>query len=135
MIGSHCTLDRVFHSQSVGWSMLCTPSEKGSQRKKNGNSSEILKRTLGRNLKSAEYDQILDIHFFLHFRTQWVFPRYLGKFQSIMKTKLLVFWTFINFFYFSLFQVSMKIGEMPSIHIHSFLIFKQSHHKFLWVIS
>ena len=42
------------------------------------------------------YDQIFDIHFFfLHFRTQCVFPGYLAKFQSITQYRASVFWTFI----------------------------------------
>ena len=32
---------------------------------------------------NCHYDQILDTHFFLHFHRRYVFPRYLGKFQSI----------------------------------------------------
>ena len=42
------------------------------------------------------YDQILDTHFFLHFRTQQVFLKYLAKFQSTTNSITHVFWTFIS---------------------------------------
>ena len=48
-----------------------------------------------KELKPVHYDEILDFHFFLHFRTQYVFPKYLGKSQSITNIRTNVFWTFI----------------------------------------
>ena len=59
----------------------------------------------------SQYDQILDSHFFLHFRTQLVFPRYVGKFQSFTNIRSNGFWTFISDHYFSFFQVLVILGE------------------------
>ena len=42
------------------------------------------------------YDQIFDIHFFFTFSYTVGLPGYLGKFQSIMKYRVHVFWTFIS---------------------------------------
>ena len=38
----------------------------------------------------------LSVSLFLHFRTQYVFPGYLAKFQSITKYRAHVFWAFIS---------------------------------------
>lgn len=48
-------------------------------------------------LLKCRYDQILHIHFFsLHFLVQYVFPKYLAKFQCITTIRTHVFWTYIS---------------------------------------